>query len=72
MAAPVAITFSVFSIKGLASIEIVSFLKMQSTSVQMNKEYLAELIPAFDPSALLFPFSLSTTKSFEYIGFVDL
>jgi hypothetical protein len=27
-----------------------------------KKGYLAELIPAFDPSALHFPFTLSTTK----------
>jgi hypothetical protein len=40
--------------------------------VSTDKEMLAELIPAFDPSALHFPFTLSTTKSLEYMGLVDL
>jgi hypothetical protein len=61
--------FGIF--KGFTNIDIVSFLNTQSTSVQI-KGYLAELIPAFDPSALHFPFTLSTTKSLEYMGLVDL
>jgi hypothetical protein len=35
-------------------------------------EYLHEFIPAFEASALLLPFSLSTTNNLEYNGFVDL
>ena len=65
IAAPVAITFVVFSIKGFTSMATVSFLRIQSTSVQRKSEYLAELIPAFEASALLLPFSLSIINSLE-------
>jgi hypothetical protein len=60
--------FGIFN-KGFASISY-RFL-IHNLSVQI-KGYLAELIPAFDPSALHFPFTLSTTKSLEYMGLVDL
>ena len=51
---------------------MVSALKIQSTSVQIKIEYLHEFIPAFEASALLLPFYLSTTNNLEYNGFVDL
>jgi hypothetical protein len=62
--------FGIFN-KGFTSIDIVSFQYTIYVSTD-KRGYLAELIPAFDPSALHFPFTLSTTKSLEYMGLVDL
>ncbi|MNL85633.1 hypothetical protein D3C87_2140110 [compost metagenome] len=72
MPAPVAMILFSLSIKGLASFMIASLFRIQSTSVHKIKGYFVELMPVLEASALLFLFSLSTTKSLEYTGFVDL